>query len=137
MISRSHNDSWRFCKRPQEAFKLQAFSGESDRCGPKYTSPFRLFSTSGTLYFSANSTAVFLSSSGIQLPSGLLNFPTLIVVGEQDVFTPVATADYMKGYIKNARLGIIPDAGHMPNMEQPEIFNSVLIDFLKTSKILT
>ncbi|MDN5287616.1 MAG: Pimeloyl-ACP methyl ester carboxylesterase [Mucilaginibacter sp.] len=59
-----------------------------------------------------------------------INFPTLIVVGDQDVFTPVETALYMQTRINGAKLVIVKNAGHMPNMEQPEEFNQLLKDYL-------
>jgi pimeloyl-ACP methyl ester carboxylesterase len=65
--------------------------------------------------------------------SGILaniDFPTLIIVGDQDVFTPVATAEYMRSRINDAELAIVENAGHMPNMEQPEQFNQLLRDYL-------
>lgn len=40
----------------------------------------------------------------------------------------------MNERIKNSRLEIIPDAGHFPNMENPEKFNSVVESFLKVLK---
>ncbi|NHA04608.1 alpha/beta hydrolase [Mucilaginibacter sp. HC2] len=59
-----------------------------------------------------------------------IDFPTLIVVGDQDVFTPVSTAEYMHARINMAALVIIKNAGHMPNMEQPGQFNQLLKDYL-------
>lgn len=59
-----------------------------------------------------------------------INFPTLIIVGDQDVFTPVATASYMQTRIKDAKLALVTNAGHMPNMEQPDSFNQLLKDYL-------
>lgn len=59
-----------------------------------------------------------------------IDFPTLIIVGDQDEFTPVATAEYMQVRIKGSELGIIKNAGHMPNMEQPEQFNRLLKNYL-------
>jgi len=62
------------------------------------------------------------------LPS--LNLPTLIVVGAEDAFTPVSDAELMKQSIRNSKLIIVEDAGHMPNMERPIEFNHALRDFL-------
>jgi len=59
-----------------------------------------------------------------------IDFPTLIIVGDQDVFTPVTIAEYMQVRISGAELSIVKDAGHMPNMEQPEQFNQLLKDYL-------
>jgi pimeloyl-ACP methyl ester carboxylesterase len=61
-----------------------------------------------------------------------INFPALIVVGDQDVFTPIATAQYMQTRIKGAKLAIVNNAGHIPNMEQPHHFNQLLKDYLDT-----
>jgi pimeloyl-ACP methyl ester carboxylesterase len=36
----------------------------------------------------------------------------------------------MQTKIPGARLEIIPDAGHAANMDQPEAFNRVLLEFL-------
>jgi pimeloyl-ACP methyl ester carboxylesterase len=49
--------------------------------------------------------------------------PTLIVVGEDDVFTPVSDAERMHQAIPHAQLHIIERSGHMPNMEQEAVFN--------------
>lgn len=58
--------------------------------------------------------------------------PTLILVGEQDGLTPPADAKLMAGKIKKARLEIIPGAGHLSNLENPEAFNSAVRKFLES-----
>lgn len=57
---------------------------------------------------------------------------TLIVVGEHDVVTPLADAEAMQQGIPRARLAVIPGAGHLSNVEQPEAFSRVVADFLVT-----
>ena len=57
--------------------------------------------------------------------------PTLIVVGEDDKATPVSSARTMHEAIPGSRLVIIPEAGHVSNLEQPERFNAALRDFLQ------
>lgn len=59
-----------------------------------------------------------------------IQVPTLIVVGEEDFFTPEPIARLMSDAIPGAQLAVIPGAGHLPNMEKPEAFNKVLYDFL-------
>ncbi len=56
------------------------------------------------------------------LPS-LGGLPTLVVVGGEDVITPPATAEAMAKSIPGARLALIPGAGHLSPLEQPEVFN--------------
>jgi 3-oxoadipate enol-lactonase len=60
-----------------------------------------------------------------------INVPTLIVVGREDPIRPVADAEFMHTGIRNSQLEIIEDAAHMTNMEQAEIFNKVILDFLE------
>jgi len=59
-----------------------------------------------------------------------LDLPTLIVVGDQDEFTPVADAEIMHQYLRNSTLVVIPDAGHLTSLEQPAAFNRALAAFL-------
>lgn len=57
--------------------------------------------------------------------------PTLVVVGERDVGTPVDMARTLSDLIAGAQLRIIPDAAHFPNVEQPDAFNAAVLDFLR------
>lgn len=58
--------------------------------------------------------------------------PTLILVGEQDGLTPPADAKLMAEKIKKAQLVIIPGAGHLSNLENPEAFNSAVRKFVES-----
>lgn len=55
--------------------------------------------------------------------------PTLVVVGEEDALSPVADAEAMAATIPGARLAVLPGAGHLTAMEDPEAFAAVLADF--------
>lgn len=59
-----------------------------------------------------------------------IDFPTLIMVGDEDALIPVSEAESLLAGIRGARLEVIEGAGHLSNLEQPEKFNSVLIDFI-------
>jgi pimeloyl-ACP methyl ester carboxylesterase len=61
-----------------------------------------------------------------------IDFPALIIVGDQDEFTPLASATYMHERITNSTLAIIANSGHISNMEQPAAFNRNLENFLNT-----
>jgi 3-oxoadipate enol-lactonase len=56
--------------------------------------------------------------------------PTLILHGSEDHITPAALSDELKTLIPHAALVEITGAGHLPNLEQPAIFNRVLASFL-------
>jgi pimeloyl-ACP methyl ester carboxylesterase len=64
-----------------------------------------------------------------------LDLPTLIVVGAHDEFTPVADAELMHQNIRNSRLIILEDAGHLTNLEQPAAFNRSLAAFLGVAPV--
>jgi len=59
-----------------------------------------------------------------------IHIPTLVVVGEQDVATPVALARGIHQRIPGAELVILKDAGHLSNIDQPEAFNKAILEFL-------
>jgi len=60
-----------------------------------------------------------------------IRVPTLILVGEHDTLTPPSASLAMKEKIPNAEMYIIPNAAHMSNLENPEVFNDHLVKFLK------
>lgn len=61
---------------------------------------------------------------------GSITAPTLIIVGDEDVPTPVKEARAMHRAIPGSRLEVIAGAGHLSNMERPAAFNHVLTEFL-------
>jgi 4,5:9,10-diseco-3-hydroxy-5,9,17-trioxoandrosta-1(10),2-diene-4-oate hydrolase len=58
---------------------------------------------------------------------------TLIIWGKDDKLFSVEYAEAATKIIPNAKLHVIQDAGHLPLMDQPEIFNKILDDFLKST----
>jgi pimeloyl-ACP methyl ester carboxylesterase len=59
-----------------------------------------------------------------------IQVPTLVAVGEQDILTPPELAEEMAAAIPGARLAHIAQAGHLPTMEQPDVVNAVLREWL-------
>jgi pimeloyl-ACP methyl ester carboxylesterase len=53
----------------------------------------------------------------------------LVVVGELDRVTPIAEAMSLRSLLKG-ELVVIPDVGHLPNVEDPLAFNDALVAFL-------
>lgn len=74
-----------------------------------------------------------IEASGLQpqtLDISTITVPTLIICGEHDRLTPPDVSKKMHSLIPNSRLTIIEDAGHLTNIENPERFNEVVLDFL-------
>jgi 3-oxoadipate enol-lactonase len=63
-----------------------------------------------------------------------ISIPTLIMVGAEDQGTPVSASEFMHKRIPASLLKVIPDAAHFVNMEQSEVFNAALIQFLGENK---
>lgn len=57
--------------------------------------------------------------------------PTRIIVGDQDVPTPVAESQFIHGQVTASTLTVIPDAAHHSNQEQAEAFNAALLGHLE------
>ena len=61
-----------------------------------------------------------------------IDLPTLVLHGADDQLIPAKEGQAMHAAIKNSKLQLLPDAGHLLSMEQPELFNEVARGFLAT-----
>ncbi len=59
-----------------------------------------------------------------------IQLPALVVVGEHDAISPVEEMRAIAAAIPSAELAVIPAAGHMSPLENPEAFNTALEQFL-------
>jgi 3-oxoadipate enol-lactonase len=62
---------------------------------------------------------------------GAIARPVQVIVGDQDVGTPVAMSEAIHRAIPGSELVIIPGASHLSNLEQPAAFNAALLRFLE------
>jgi 3-oxoadipate enol-lactonase len=61
-----------------------------------------------------------------------IHCPTLVIVGEQDAVTPPQVAEEYAAQIPGGSVVVIPNAGHLSNLEQPVSFIQALRQFLGT-----
>lgn len=59
-----------------------------------------------------------------------IHVPSLLIVGEDDDIIPHKSADKLAQDIPGARRVMISETHHLPNMEKPEEFNQIVLDFL-------
>jgi 3-oxoadipate enol-lactonase len=59
-----------------------------------------------------------------------IQLPTLVIVGKEDMGTPVSAAEAINKRIPNSKLVVIDSAAHLCNVEQADVFNDVLMEFL-------
>jgi pimeloyl-ACP methyl ester carboxylesterase len=59
-----------------------------------------------------------------------IRVPTLITVGAEDILVPPAFSEELQARIPGAAFTLIPDAGHVHFLEQPQAFNDAMLGFL-------
>jgi 2-hydroxy-6-oxonona-2,4-dienedioate hydrolase len=57
--------------------------------------------------------------------------PTLLIVGDEDQPRVFAAADLLEKELPNVRKVIMHGTAHLPNMERPQEFNRLVLDFLE------
>lgn len=59
-----------------------------------------------------------------------LRVPALVLVGDCDEATPLASAEALRDAIPGARLEVIADAAHIPTIERPDAVSDAILQFL-------
>jgi pimeloyl-ACP methyl ester carboxylesterase len=59
-----------------------------------------------------------------------ISAPTLVLSGMEDKMTPSKYSEFLRDQIPRARMELLPDAGHMAMLEQPDKVARILNDFL-------
>lgn len=67
------------------------------------------------------------------LPAQLasLQVPTLVITGEHDAAERIAAADGLARLLPHARRATVPEAGHLPNLDNPAAYNAIVRAFLE------
>jgi pimeloyl-ACP methyl ester carboxylesterase len=60
-----------------------------------------------------------------------IRVPALIIAGDQDQPHVLASAEHFRSTLPNADVVIMPGTAHLPSMEQPTVFNQLVIRFLE------
>ena len=71
-----------------------------------------------------------IAAADLTESTGRLTQPTLVLVGEQDLATPLASAHALRDAMPGARLVVIPDAAHIPTMQQADAVTAAMAGFL-------
>ena len=59
-----------------------------------------------------------------------ISVPTLVIIGDQDVDLLFPVADALESEIQNVKRVTMPGIAHLPSLENPELFNKIVLDFL-------
>lgn len=60
-----------------------------------------------------------------------VNPPTLVIWGGRDPFVPVRFADEQRRFFRAARVEVLPESGHWPQVDDPERVAGLLVPFLR------
>jgi len=71
-----------------------------------------------------------LWEAGFAKRIGEITQPTLILWGEEDRVFPIGVGEELQRTIKGSSLIRIPQAGHIPQWERPDLVNQAMVDFL-------
>ena len=74
------------------------------------------------------SAAIALARADVRGVLDNINVPLLMIWGTEDTITP-----RWEQLPKGATVEMIPDAGHLSYVEQPDAFNRIVLEFLKKS----
>lgn len=62
---------------------------------------------------------------------GEIKVPTLVVVGDADLPGVIVDCNILASEIPGARKAVMHGVAHVPNMERPDAFNRIVLDFLR------
>ena len=136
--------------RPPQAEELDAAdaAGDSARVnelemqiwidGP-YRSPDDVDAGLRALVFDMNAIALANEGIGEEAPPlrpaaghvGEVNMPVLVINGGLDTPRTRAAADWLAAELPDARRVVMSGLTHLPNMEQPEAYNRLVVEFLQ------
>jgi pimeloyl-ACP methyl ester carboxylesterase len=71
-----------------------------------------------------------ITRKGVESELAAIKCPTLIIVGDQDIATVPDKARFVHKNIPQSKLVIIPGAGHTSSVEEPELVNKAIEEFL-------
>jgi pimeloyl-ACP methyl ester carboxylesterase len=64
-----------------------------------------------------------------------IKVPALVVWCREDRITPLAWGESYAAAFPDNRLAVLGSCGHLPNIERPEAFNEVLLNFLRNARL--
>jgi pimeloyl-ACP methyl ester carboxylesterase len=111
-------------------FVLQAFAPSTFEGNPALVAQARSWMESNAPTGVCGALLAMAARTDTTAVLSMIRVPTLILVGDQDTLTPPSAAEAMRARIPNAVCHVIPNAGHMSNLENPAAFNARLREFL-------
>ena len=122
---------WRDSHTSPEAIGTRALSAGFRKRNPELANLYLQISRTNPLRPEAGGPASE-GPRGAQLSE--MKVPTLFIVGEEDELTPPHVIEAASGFIPEARVTRVPEAGHSVYFERPDIFNFEVFRFLSSAR---
>jgi len=58
--------------------------------------------------------------------------PTLVIAGDRDTTVPLRAKQFLAAHIPGARFELVADSGHATPIDQPEVFNQLVLGFIES-----
>ncbi len=81
--------------------------------------------------FVAQIDAILAMDDAIRVELTSIDLPTLVIVGSQDVLTPLGDSEELAELIPGARLAVVNGGAHGFMVEKAGVFNATILDFLE------
>jgi 3-oxoadipate enol-lactonase/4-carboxymuconolactone decarboxylase len=72
-----------------------------------------------------------IAAADFTISTAALNLPALVIVGDQDQATPVASAEALHQALAGSKLVVVEAAAHIPTVEKPQAVTGAMLDFLQ------
>jgi 3-oxoadipate enol-lactonase len=81
--------------------------------------------------FAAQARAITAMSDDVRAELRFITAPTLVIVGTQDILTPLPDSEELAELIPGAELSVVPGAAHGLMIEAANAFNGRVLEFLE------
>lgn len=109
-----------------DAFARVTFSSQSDPALIEAEVKVYMQNSPAVLYADLNACNEFNLTDEL----AFIHLPALLIVGSDDVLTPVKYAEFLETHLSDASLEIIAAAGHFAMLENPIAVNKAILDFI-------
>jgi 3-oxoadipate enol-lactonase len=58
--------------------------------------------------------------------------PTLVIAGDRDTTVPLSAKQFLAAHIRGARFELVADSGHATPIDQPDVFNGLVMGFVQS-----
>jgi len=73
-----------------------------------------------------------ISAFNVTRRLGEITCPTLVIAGDRDTTVPLRAKQFLAAHIPGARFELVADSGHATPIDQPDVFNGLVMRFVQS-----